>query len=226
MILGFSNSDLKTLIKGHCLVPYRTVGRIAIAVAGGSCSGKTTLSHALADHLSAQVIKVDDYYRPLNHLTYEQRCEVNFDHPEAIDHVLMVQHVSQLLRGEAIDAPRYDFTCHNRFAETIPIAPTEVLIIEGLFVLAYPELADLCEVRVFVDAPEAICLQRRLLRDTLERGRSPEEVNGRFNGHVWPMYLQHVLPTKEAANVHVSGEETIRSSMQKVLKKLPVPVLS
>jgi len=155
--------------------------------------------------LGATVLKLDDYYWPLDHITYDERCEINMDEPCAIDSGLLIEHVRQLASGYAVEAPRYDFTRHTRFTETHTIEPGPVLIVEGLFVLGYPELVEQCSVRIFVEAPDDVCLQRRLDRDVAERGRTPGEVVSRFHGHVWPMYLQHIEPTRCNATVEISG---------------------
>lgn len=139
------------------------------------------------------------------HLSFEARCDVNFDHPDTIDSPLLIAQMRQLLSGESVDAPRYDFTRHCPFEVRERVEPKPVVIVEGLFALCYPELADLCEVKVFVDAPEAVCLDRRIARDVAERGRAPGEVIGRFHSHVAPMYRAHVLPSAERANVRVCG---------------------
>lgn len=193
------------------------MSRIAIAVAGASCSGKTTLAKSLANVLNATLIRIDDYYRPLDHLSYEERCELNFDEPEAIDHALLVEHIRQMLSGATVEAPVYDFTRHTRSESTQTIVPTSVIVIEGLFALCYPELVDLCQVRIYVDAPDDVCLDRRILRDTLERGRTEDEVTHRFYSHVAPMFRQHGEPSRAYATVCVSGERPVAASLQDVL---------
>jgi len=193
------------------------VSRIGIAVAGASCSGKTTLASALAERLEATLVRVDDYYLPLDHLTYDERCDINFDHPCTIDHELLTLHVRSLLAGEAIEAPRYDFTRHTRFAVRETLQPTPFVIVEGLFPLCYPDLVELCDVRIFVDAPEDVCLERRLDRDVNERGRTPGEVISRYHSHVLPMYRQFVEPSGEKASVRVSGLDPTTLSAQRVL---------
>jgi uridine kinase len=200
------------------------VSRIAIAVAGASCSGKTTLAQRLSERLDATLVRIDDYYRPFDHMTYEERCEVNFDHPDSIDSPLLIEHVRALLAGQPVDAPRYDFTRHARFPTSERVEPRSVVIVEGLFALCYPELTDVCDVRAFVDAPEQVCLDRRVYRDVHERGRTPGEVIGRFHGHVAPMYRQHVLPRRAQATVVVSGVEPIDLGARALLETLPVAV--
>lgn len=205
-------------------VTSNPVSRIGIAIAGASCSGKTTLANAVASELGATLLRIDDYYHPLSHLTYEQRCETNFDEPAAIDHELLVEHTRQMLNGQAVQAPAYDFTCHNRRPTPHWIEAGPVVIVEGLFALAYPELQSLCDLKVFVEAPQAVCLERRMQRDICERGRDKEEVLHRFHDHVWPMYLRHVLPTKADATVTVSGVQHLGQSLREILQHVPVAV--
>lgn len=179
--------------------------RLAIAIAGASCSGKTTLANLLCEKYESNILRLDDYYRPLGHLTYEARCEINFDHPDAIDHIRLTEDVKRLLAGQSVETPLYDFTKHDRFLEVRRVEPHHLLVIEGLFALAYPPLIEQCVVRIFVDAPHDVCLERRVQRDVRERGRTIQEVTARFEEHVWPMYLEHILPTAEHCTAHVSG---------------------
>lgn len=195
--------------------------RVGIAVAGASCSGKTTLADRLAASLNATLVRIDDYYRPLDHLTFEERCDVNFDHPNAIDSELLVAHFRALVAGESIEMPRYDFTRHTRFPDTVTVTPGPVVLVEGIFALCYPELVEACPVRIFVDASEDVCLNRRVERDVAERGRTPGEVIGRFTGHVAPMFRRHVLPKRELATVWVSGEEPLEKGLSNVLRSVP-----
>jgi uridine kinase len=196
------------------------VRSVGIAIAGASCSGKTTLARALSEALGATLVRVDDYYLPLDHLTYEERCEVNFDHPDSIDSPRLVADVRELLAGHPVEMPRYDFTRHGRFAETERVVPSRIVVVEGLFPLCYPELVDLCAIRVFVDAPEEVCLQRRIARDVSERGRTPGEVIGRFHGHVAPMYRAHILPSARHANVRVCGVAPTHEGRDGILARL------
>ncbi|MEJ5171783.1 MAG: uridine kinase, partial [Fimbriimonadales bacterium] len=194
--------------------------RLAIAIAGATASGKTTLARAVADLLPCTILRTDDYYRNLDHLPFEERCKLNFDHPSAVEGELLAEHVRRLLEGRSVEAPRYDFTRHTRFAETHTVVPSRFLIVEGLFALCDPRLADLCAVRVFVDTPEEVCLQRRLARDVLERGRTPVEVIERFSSHVAPMFRLHVLPTMALANVVVRGTEDVVQAAERVVAKV------
>ena len=194
--------------------------RCAIGVAGMSGSGKTTLAEAVVRELGATLLRTDDYYRPLDHLTYEERCEVNFDHPDSVDGALLAAHLRALLKGSPVEASPYDFTRHTRGHETRTIQPGEFVVVEGIFALAYAEVADLCAVKVFVDADEGACLSRRVARDVAERGRTPGEVVSRFEGHVAPMFRRHVLPCRGSANVVVSGERDPRAGVEAVLREV------
>lgn len=197
--------------------------RFAIAVAGASGSGKTTLAEALAAELDATLVRIDDYYHAFEAMTFEERCAVNFDHPDSVDDALLVRHVRALLAGETVDAPRYDFARFTRCAASETVAPGRCLVVEGIFALAFPALRTLCETRVFVDTPENVCLDRRIARDVHERGRTPDEVVHRFRNHVWPMYRTHVLPHRPRATQTVAGTGDLRKMVTNVVDRLPVP---
>jgi uridine kinase len=193
------------------------MNRTVMTIAGGTGSGKSTLTDALALHLDAAVLRIDDYYRPLDHLTFEERERVNFDAPEAIDHDLLVRHLIALRRGEAIDKPVYDFSRHTRrvYGETIEAKDT--ILVEGIFALYWPELNEIADVRVFVDTPADLRFSRRLFRDVHERGRDEDEVTHRFLDHVGPMHRVYVEPTRRMASVCVSGNQDLRVSVGAVL---------
>jgi len=201
-------------------------GSLAIAIAGASCSGKTTLADFLADVFSAPVLRVDNYYRPLDDLTYEQRCGRNFDHPDAIDHARLVSDLQALLSGVTVEAPRYNFCEHTLFAETMRIEPASVVLVEGLFALCYPEIVARCAIRIFVDAPEEVCLERRMNRDIRERGRDAVEVNERFRDHVWPMYLKHIEPTRAVATHESDGCAAVGLALEAIMPWLPASLQS
>ncbi len=184
------------------------VKRVAIAIAGGSCSGKTTLAHLLTRELDATLFKIDDYYHAWDEFTFEERLQKNYDEPQAIDHRLLVKHVGEMLTGRSVEMPTYDFARFTRRPQPEVVEPKSIIVVEGLFALAWPELSRLCDIRIFVDAPELTCLQRRIARDVEERGRTPESVIERFSGHVVPMYREHVQPTATHANLFADGLES------------------
>ena len=195
--------------------------RYAIAVAGMSGSGKSTLAEAVAHRLGASLLRTDDYYRPLDHLTHDERCRVNFDHPDAVDGALLAAHLRLLLSGEAVEVAAYDFTRHTRSQSFRRVEATPVVVVEGIFALAFDPVASLCDVRAFVDTPDSVCLGRRIGRDVIERGRTPGEVVSRFEGHVAPMFRRHVLPSRSRANVRVCGESHPEDGLAAVLAVLP-----
>jgi uridine kinase len=190
---------------------------VLIAIAGGTGSGKSTLADALAAATGGVVIRIDDYYRPLNHLTFEERELVNFDAPDAIDHVLMTEQLWMLLDGQTIEKPVYDFTKHTRAVFGEEVSPCSIIIVEGLFALYWAELNQLCGTKVFVETPYELRFMRRLRRDIDERGRDEDEVTTRFRSHVNPMHERFVQPTCSNADVVVHGDRPLQESLVKVL---------
>ena len=152
---------------------------VVIGIAGGSGSGKTTVLRQIVDAVGADPIAIldhDAYYRDLSHLSPEERDQVNFDHPDALETELLVQHIDRLLQGEPIEKPVYDFTSHTRKEETETVEPRPVIIIEGILVLAESALEERMDIRLFVDAADDIRLMRRIRRDMDERDRSIEGI--------------------------------------------------
>lgn len=197
-----------------------------IGIGGGTGSGKSTIASAMAEKLGATIIRIDDYYHPLDHLTFEEREKVNFDAPESIDHQLLLDHLRQLLSGVAVDKPNYDFTRHTRFVFGEQVQPNSVIIVEGLFALHWPEINDLYQTSIFVETPRDVRFSRRLKRDTEERGRDEQEVTMRFNSHVNPMHEIYVQPTSLKADLVVYGDRefhfTLDSAMSHVTESGPV----
>jgi len=162
-----------------------------IGVAGGTASGKTTFVNEVMSGLSTEdlgLIAQDAYYKDNSHLTFDQRCLLNYDHPEAIDFDLMVEQIKALKAGASIDQPVYDYKFHNRTKETLPITPKAVFIIEGILVLHHKALRDLMDLKIFVDAPGDQRLMRRMKRDMAERGRDLDEVMQRYSQTLKPMH--------------------------------------
>lgn len=189
-----------------------------IAVAGPSCAGKTELARALAYELPCSVLVLDSYYRDLVALTPSERAGVNFDAPAALDHELLLEQVRALTRGESVQRPAYDFATHTRVPRSESFAASGFLIIEGLFALYWPELRELTATKVFVDAPDDVCLRRRQLRDVAERGRTVESVTTQFKETVRPMAALHVRPTSRYAHLILSGEQRLSRSVDAVLQ--------
>ena len=178
---------------------------LVIGIAGGTGSGKTTLMNNLIDQFQGNVtlLSHDNYYKRHDELTYEERCQLNYDEPAALETDLMAAHLDQLRKGEAIDCPVYDFTQHNRSDKTIRIVPRKVIIVEGILIFENKELRDLMDIRIFVDTDADVRLCRRILRDVEERGRSLESVLSQYQNTVKPMHEMYVEPSKKFANIIV-----------------------
>ncbi|NLT41879.1 MAG: uridine kinase [Anaerolineae bacterium] len=177
---------------------------VIIGVAGGSGSGKTTVVQELVRRLSAYpvtVIQHDWYYRDWSHLPPQERAAINFDHPDAIQTEMLVEHLKQLRSGLPVEAPVYDFVRHERRSETLPVPPGKAIIVEGILVLAEPALRELMDLKLFVDTDADIRFIRRLQRDMTERGRTMESVIRQYLQTVQPMHSQFVEPSKRQADV-------------------------
>ncbi len=175
-----------------------------IGVAGGSGSGKTTVTRRVIETVGAAgvaVLSQDNYYRDQSHIPFASRLHTNYDHPDAFDWPLLNTHARALLSGQHVDMPVYDFTQHTRSACTQPLRSAPVIVLEGFFSLYDQALRDLMNLKVFVDADADVRFIRRLERDTRERGRSPESVIAQYLEFVRPMHLSFVEPTKRYADV-------------------------
>lgn len=185
-------------------MPHANNKPFVIGVAGGSGSGKSTVTREVLKSIGpemAAVVMQDDYYLDQTHISPEDRPKTNYDHPDAFDWPLMMQHVDALRRGEAIEMPEYDFSLHNRSSKTITVKPAPVIVIEGLFALYDAELRKMMSLKVFVDTAPDVRFIRRLQRDIAERGRSTESVITQYLETVRPMHKQFIEPTKRHAHV-------------------------
>jgi uridine kinase len=178
---------------------------LVIGIAGGTGSGKTTLMDNLIRRFegSVTVLSHDNYYRRNDHLTYEERCLINYDEPAALETDLMARHLDALRRGETIQCPKYDFSQHNRSNETIELAPKNVIIVEGILIFENEALRDLMDIKIFVDTDADVRLCRRIKRDVNKRGRSLESVLEQYQSTVKPMHEKYVEPSKKYANLVV-----------------------
>jgi uridine kinase len=192
-----------------------------IGIAGLSGSGKTTLARALASQLpSAAVFPLDAYYRPLGHLTFEERKDVNFDHPDALDWPLAVGHLLALQAGIAVETPVYNFATHTREPHTLRQTPADCILVEGLLALWHAELRNLLALKVFVDAPAELCRDRRLNRDVVERRRNYEEVLDQWYKTVHPMAEQFILPSRVSADLIIDGRDVTGLGLARALAEL------
>lgn len=191
---------------------------LLIGVAGGSGSGKTTVSQAILDRVGRDRIAYlqhDAYYRDRSALPLAERARINYDHPDSLETDLLIEHLKALRAGMAVEMPQYDFAQHIRKAETRRIAPRAVILVEGILIFADRALRDLFDIKIFVDTDPDIRFLRRLQRDTTERGRTVESVITQYLETVRPMHLEFVEPSKRYADVIIpeGGFNTIAIDM-------------
>ncbi|MEJ2539651.1 MAG: uridine kinase [Gemmatimonadota bacterium] len=177
---------------------------LVVGVAGGSGSGKSTVTRALAhgvDPVPVAHLSHDRYYRDLSHLSHQARARTNFDHPDALETELLVDHLDRLRAGCAVVPPSYDFVTHRRVPGEVPVGPAPVVLVEGVLILWDPEVRRRLDVRVFVDTDADLRLARRLRRDGNERGRSIDSVLEQYEATVRPMHLAFVEPSRRHAHI-------------------------
>lgn len=178
---------------------------IIIGIAGGSASGKTSISRQLKeayeDTKSVVIIRQDDYYKDQSEKAMEERIKTNYDHPLAFDNDLLVEHLQSLLLGMTIQKPIYDFVEHTRSSEVEEISPSDVLVLEGLFVLEDEQLRDLCDMKLYVDTDADIRFIRRLIRDVKKRGRTLDSVVDQYTSTVRDMHNLFIEPSKRYADI-------------------------
>jgi uridine kinase len=175
-----------------------------IGVAGGTCSGKTTVSERLADLAGVErlaLIKLDSYYVPLSHLPLEERARFNYDHPNAFDWQLLNGHLDMLAKGEPIPVPIYDFTIYDRTTDVRMLPPARIIVVEGILVLYEPALRDRFDLKLYIDTDADLRFIRRLQRDVAERGRTPDSIIAQYLESVRPSHEQFIEPSKRYADV-------------------------
>ncbi|MEC1179850.1 uridine kinase [Metasolibacillus meyeri] len=179
---------------------------VVIGIAGGSCSGKTSVTRAIyevfKDH-SVVVIEQDYYYKDQGHMSFEERLQTNYDHPLAFDTELLIEHIHTLIERQPIDKPVYDYVQHTRASDVIHVAPKDVIIVEGMLVLEDERLRDLMDIKLFVDTDADLRIIRRMQRDIKERGRTTESIIEQYLTTVRPMHNMFIEPTKRYADVIV-----------------------
>ena len=176
---------------------------MVIGIAGGSGSGKTTITNQIVEQLGADVTVIthDNYYRAHHEMTYDERALLNYDHPDSYETELLTEHLAALRRGETVQIPTYDFSIHDRTDETITVCPSSVIIVEGILLFFHPELRDLMDIKVFVDCDADVRILRRIMRDVKERGRTLESVINQYLATVKPMHEAFVEPSKRFADI-------------------------
>lgn len=194
---------------------------VVIGIGGCSGSGKTTLARELATQLDATLFPLDLYYRDLSQFPLDSRHKQNFDHPDSLESELIIEHVRALASGRPIQRPVYDFKTHSRVAGAFdPVVPSAVVIVEGILALHYDELVSLYDFSIYVNAPNEICLKRRIYRDMLERGRTEQSVREQFEATARPMAEKYVLPSAARATATVEGTDALDWSVEQVLKRI------
>lgn len=191
---------------------------LVIGIAGGTGSGKTTVTNVILQRVGAQHIALlphDAYYRDVRNLTLAERERINYDHPDSLETDLLVQHILQLKNWQPVELPVYDFTTHSRTNRTIHIEPRQVILVEGILIFYEPELRPLFDVKIYVDTDADIRFIRRLQRDIIERGRTTESVINQYLATVRPMHLEFVEPSKRYADVIIpeGGLNTVAMDM-------------
>jgi uridine kinase len=196
---------------------------IVFGVAGGTASGKTTVAEAILEAVgTAQVAYLphDAYYKDMKYLSYEARTKLNYDHPDSLETKLLVQHIKQLQQEETVHVPVYDFTRHRRTAETVPVEPSPIILVDGILIFTRRKLRELMDIKVYVDTDADVRFIRRLTRDMEERGRSLESVVQQYLETVRPMHLKFVEPSKRYADVIIPDGGLNHVAMAMVVSRL------
>nr|WP_246283210.1 uridine kinase [Marinifaba aquimaris] len=195
-----------------------------IAISGASASGKTLLTDAIIAECNQEmgqqcisVLREDAYYKDQSHLSLEQRKQINYDHPDAFDHVLLIKHLKLLKTGREVAMPVYDYQAHNRSTQTQTVQPSCVIVVEGILLLAVEALLTEFDIKVFMDTPLDICLMRRIKRDMAKRGRDIDSIMQQYLTSVRPMFFQFIQPSRENADVIVTrgGENRMAKELLK-----------
>ena len=201
---------------------------LVIGICGGSGSGKTTVAEKLMEAFpgKALLLSMDYYYRRHDELSYEERCAINYDHPDSLEISLMIEHLKALKRGETVTVPQYDFTVHNRSEKVLVLESKPLIVVEGILLFTDDRLTDLMDIRVFVDTDADVRVLRRAKRDMAERGRSMESVMNQYLATVKPMHEKYVEPCRKRAHIIVPeggknlvAMEMLVSTVERRLKK-------
>ena len=196
---------------------------LIIGIYGGTGSGKTTIVNMIASHFSSndiEIISQDSYYKDNSDISYEDRCKLNFDHPDAIDFNLLYKHLKNLRKGETVEQPIYDFKIHNRLKKTIQIKPKKILILEGILIMCHAEIRSIFDLKIFINANSKTRMERRIKRDIAERGRSRDEVLKRYIETLKPMHEKFIEPTKIYANYIIENQFNNKLNIDELLEKM------
>ncbi|NCT56220.1 MAG: uridine kinase [Legionella sp.] len=208
-----------------------TQQNIILGITGPSASGKSLLANTIVNGLGSDqvvVISEDSYYKDNSHLSFEERENINYDHPDAFDHALLAEHLKRLKRGEYVEVPIYSHSKHVRLPETRSVGGHSIIVVEGILLFSEEKLRSMMDIRIFMSAPLDVCLMRRLTRDVVERHRSVESVLHQYETTVRPMYLQFIEPSSRYADLIVprGGEnhiaiDTIQAKIRELLANTP-----
>jgi len=196
---------------------------LIIGIYGGTGSGKTTIVNMIASHFSSndiEIISQDSYYKDNSDISYEDRCKLNFDHPDAIDFNLLHKHIKNLRKGETVEQPIYDFRIHNRLKKTIQIKPKKILILEGILIMCHAEIRSIFDLKIYINANSKTRMERRIKRDIVERGRSRDEVLKRYIETLKPMHEKFIEPTKIYANYIIENQFNNKLNIDELLEKM------
>ena len=195
---------------------------MVIGIAGGTGSGKTTITRKLVQNFGpdVSVINHDNYYKAHHNMPYEERAKLNYDHPNAFDTDLLVEALKELKQGRSVTCPVYDYTIHDRSSETITIKPARVIIVEGILIFQSRELCDQMDIKIFVDADADVRILRRIVRDVRDRGRSLDSVINQYLSTVKPMHEQFVEPSKRNADIIVPQGGHHRVALEMVMERV------
>ena len=193
-----------------------------IGIAGGTGSGKTTLTERLKAEFQGDVSVLyhDNYYKSHSDMTYEERAKLNYDHPDAFETERMIADLQALRRGEAVECPVYDYTVHDRSPQTLVVQPTKVILVEGILIFAEPELRALMDIKIFVDTDADVRILRRIMRDVKKRGRSLDSVVQQYLTTVKPMHEQFVEPSKRYADLIVPEGGRNQVAMEMIIQRI------
>ena len=196
--------------------------RLFIGIAGGSGSGKTTLAERLAEHFGDRLslLRHDDYYKSQSSLTLRERATLNFDHPDAFDTALLIEHLDELRSGRDIDCPIYNYSLHDRDGATRRVCANEVIVLEGILIFENPELLRRLDIKIFVDTDADVRILRRLKRDVSERGRSMDSVISQYFATVKPMHEAFVEPSKRNADIIVPEGGMNRVALEMITERI------
>jgi len=186
-----------------------------VGISGGSGSGKTMFAEKIKNEFGKKwitIINQDSYYKDLSHMSYNERCKQNFDHPNAIDFDLFLLHIKDLIVGKKIDMPIYDLSRHLRSNDMITIEPSLVIVLDGTLLFTQSELNDIMDIKIFLDVPDDLRLAYRIKRDTKERGRTVESIIKQYANTVRPMYDQFIYPSKNIADIILDNTQNDHES--------------